>query len=129
RALDDVVGEIIRLAVDGAALDAAAGHPDGEAARVVVAAVVGLRQPALRVDRAAELAAPQHERLVQQTALFQILHQVPRRLVHVAALAGQDARQVAVNVPAAVVDLHEACAALQEPAGQEATVGEGTAAA
>src|SRR4051794_22774484 len=56
--LDDVVAEVVRLAVDRAALDAAAGHPHGEAARVMVAAVVGLRQPALRVDRPAELSAP-----------------------------------------------------------------------
>src|SRR5688572_4415363 len=45
--LDDVVAEVVRLAVDGAALEAAAGHPHGEAARVVVAAVVLLRQAAL----------------------------------------------------------------------------------
>src|SRR5262245_18058773 len=32
--LDDVVGEVVGLAVDGAALDAAAGQPHGEAARV-----------------------------------------------------------------------------------------------
>ncbi len=40
RVFDDVVAEIVGLAVADAALDAAAGHPDGEAARMVIAAVV-----------------------------------------------------------------------------------------
>ena len=38
--LDDVVTEFVGFAIDGAGLDAGAGHPDGEAAGVVVAAVV-----------------------------------------------------------------------------------------
>ena len=38
--LHDVVAEVVGLAVRHARLDAAAGHPDGEAPRVVVAAVV-----------------------------------------------------------------------------------------
>ena len=40
RILGDVVTEIVRGAVGDAGLDAAARHPDGEAARMVVAAVV-----------------------------------------------------------------------------------------
>ncbi len=32
---DDIVGEIVGFAVDDAAFDAAAGHPYGEAARMV----------------------------------------------------------------------------------------------
>jgi hypothetical protein len=36
----DVVGEVVGFAEDRAAFEAAAGHPHGEAARVVVAAVV-----------------------------------------------------------------------------------------
>ena len=37
--LDDVVAEVVRLAVDVAAFHARAGHPDAEAARVMVAPV------------------------------------------------------------------------------------------
>src|SRR4051812_41527682 len=53
RILDDVVGEIVGFAVDHTPFDAAAAHPDGEAARMMIAAVVLLGQAALRVDRAA----------------------------------------------------------------------------
>ena len=68
--LDDVVAEVVGLAVDRAALRAAAGHPHGEAARVMVAAVVLVGQAALRVDRAAEFAAPDDERVVEHAALL-----------------------------------------------------------
>ena len=58
RVLDDVVAEVVGLAVGDAGLDPAAGQPDGEAAGMVVAAVVVGGQRALAVDRAAEFAAP-----------------------------------------------------------------------
>ena len=69
---DDVVAEFVGFAVDDAGLDAAAGHPDREAARVVVAAVVFAGQPALAVDRPAKFAAPDHECIVEQTAPLEI---------------------------------------------------------
>jgi hypothetical protein len=56
---------------------------------MVVAAVVLLRQAALRVDRAAELAAPDDQRLVEQAALLEILDQAVAGLIDVAALVGQ----------------------------------------
>ena len=40
----DVVREVVGLAVSDSRLDAAAGEPDGEAAGVVVAAVIGGRE-------------------------------------------------------------------------------------
>ena len=55
------VAEVVGRAVGLAALDAAAGQPDAEAVGVVVAAVA-----ALRAGRAAELAAPEDQRLVEQ---------------------------------------------------------------
>src|SRR5262249_11851202 len=63
--LDDVVGEVVGLAVDLARSAPASRNPHGKAAWVVVAAVVGGGQAALRVDRAAELTSPDHERLVE----------------------------------------------------------------
>ena len=42
--LDDVVTEVVGLAVDDAGLDAPAGEPDGEALGMMVAAVVVVRQ-------------------------------------------------------------------------------------
>src|SRR5262249_29770364 len=47
RVFRDVVREVAGLAVNRARLDAAAGHPHGEAARMMVAAVVLMRQAAL----------------------------------------------------------------------------------
>jgi hypothetical protein len=83
-----------------------------------------LRQPALAVDRAAELAAPDDQRLVEAAALLEVLDEAVARLVHVAALVGHAAGDVAVVVPVVVVDLHEPHAALDQPAGQQHRVGE-----
>ena len=56
--------------------DAAAGQPHGEAVGVVVAAV----RP-LGGRRAAELAAPDHQRVVEQAARLQVVQQAGDRLV------------------------------------------------
>ena len=58
---------------------------------MMVAAVVVRGQLALAVDRAAELAAPDDERVVEQAALLQVLDQRGGGLVGVAALAGDAA--------------------------------------
>src|SRR5438552_366469 len=72
RVGDDVVTEIVGLAEADAALDAAAGEPHGEASRMMITPVIGVRQRALAVNRASELAAPDHERVLKHAALFQI---------------------------------------------------------
>ncbi len=87
RVFRDVVAEVVGLAVGDAGLDAAAGQPDREAARMMVAAVVVGRQLALAVDRAAELAAPDDERVVQQAALLEVLDEGRAGLVGVAGTA------------------------------------------
>jgi len=66
--LDDFVAELVGLAVDGAAFDAAASQPEREAEWVVVAAVRSLSE-----RRAAELTGPNDESLVEQSALLQVL--------------------------------------------------------
>src|SRR5947209_1577637 len=53
RALDLAEADLVGAADDGAALDSAAGHPHGEAPRIVVAAVTLLVE-----RRAAEFPAP-----------------------------------------------------------------------
>jgi hypothetical protein len=40
RIVDDVVAEVVSLTIGQAALDSATGHPDTEAARMMVASVV-----------------------------------------------------------------------------------------
>lgn len=85
RIFDDVVAEVIGLAMHAATGDAATGHPHAEAAAVVVAPGVEL---ALTVYTAAEFAAPDDEGVVEHTALLEVGHQSGGGLVGVLALGG-----------------------------------------
>ena len=123
RVSDDVVGEIVGLTVDRATLGTAAGHPHREAARVMVAAVVVFGEPALRVDRAAELAAPDDQRVVQHASLLEIFQQGVTRLIDVLALTGHTTGDIGVVVPVVVVDLNEAHAAFGQSTGHQRGVG------
>jgi hypothetical protein len=87
---------------------------------VVVAAVVA----ALDHRRAAEFAAPDDQRVVEQAALLEILDQGGAGLVGVLAVAGEVLLEVAVLVPRFVEELHEADAALDQAPGEQAVVGE-----
>src|SRR5687768_14849441 len=111
----DVVTEVVGLAVDDAALDAAAGHPDGEAAAVVIAAVVFLASRALSVNGSAKLAAPDDQRLVKQAALFEVCNECGRRLVGLFAIDRELSGKIVVLIPIPMVQLHESHAALDEP--------------
>ena len=91
--LDGLEAEVVGRAVDVAAAHAAAGQPHREAVVIVVAAVdlAGVRALLRQFDRrrAAELAAPDDERFVQQAALLEIDQQCADRLV---AFAGPSLR-------------------------------------
>ena len=117
--LDGVVAELVGRAVGDARLDAAAGQPDRKAVDVVVAAV------ALGHRRAAEFAAPDHQRVVEHAALLEVLDQRGRGLVDLLGHAGDLVFDAAVMVPVAVIKLDEAHAALGQPPGQQAVGGEG----
>ena len=65
--LDRGEAELVGRSVCQAALDAAAGQPDAEAVVVVVAAVAPLAR-----GRAAEFAAPEDQRVIEQTELLQV---------------------------------------------------------
>src|SRR5439155_20045794 len=69
RVFGDVVPVVVGLAERNARLYAAAGQPDGEAAAVVIAAIIGRGKPTLAVYGPAEFAAPNHQRVVQHAAL------------------------------------------------------------
>ena len=111
RVANDVVTEVVGLAVARTAFDAAARHPGGETARVMIAAVVLLRQTALRINRASEFAAPNDQRFVEHAPLLEIFQQCVTRPVDVFALAGHTPRDIAVVVPVVVVNLDEPHAA------------------
>lgn len=95
----DVVAIIIRLAKRHARPDAAAREPDRETSRMMVAAVVLLREIPLAIDRASELATPHHQRVVEQAALLEVLDQRGTWLVGVPALARELRRQLRMLIP------------------------------
>src|SRR5512135_1874145 len=94
-----IVREVVGFPIADPRTRAAAGHPHGEAAWVVIAAMVLVREAAPRGNRPAELAAPNDQRLVKQAAGLKVLDQPPARLVDILALVGYPARQFAVVVP------------------------------
>lgn len=61
----DVVGEVVRFAIDLAWSRTATTHPHGEAARMVVPAIILHADATLGVDRPAKLSAPDNEGFVQ----------------------------------------------------------------
>src|SRR5207248_4883201 len=69
--LDDAVTEFIGFAVNQAGFDPGPGHPEGETVRMMIAAKEHGPAAALAHRRAAEFAAPNHERFVEQTPLFE----------------------------------------------------------
>ena len=124
RILGDVVAVVIGLAVADAGLDAAAGHPDGVVAAMMIAAVIVLLDLPLAVDRPPELAAPEHERVLEQAASLEVGDESRAGLVGVAALLADPLGQIAVLIPAPVVKLDEPHVPFREPPGQDAIRGE-----
>ncbi len=68
--------KLVRRAVGQSAFDPATGEPGSEAVVIVVAAVGSLRG-----GRAAELAAADDQRLVEQAALLEVLEERCDRLI------------------------------------------------
>src|SRR5262249_40225631 len=68
--LGSVEAKLIGCAMDGPAFDSAAGQPDRESERVMIATI----RP-LRARRAAELGGPDDQRLVEQAAAFEVFQQ------------------------------------------------------
>ena len=89
RILDDVVAEIVGAADGDAGLDAAAGQPHRESARVMIAAEESRPVAVLVHRRPPELAAPDDERVVEQAALLEVAQQRGDRAIGLAAQARQ----------------------------------------
>ena len=124
--LGDVHAEVVRLADHRAALDAAARQEEAVRQRMMVAAgVVGVARVADLAHRgAAEFAAPDYQRVLQQSALLQVLDQRRGRLVGHIAMRLELAIEIGVVVPTGVVQHHEAHAAFHHAARQQAVGGE-----
>ncbi len=125
RVFGDVVAEVVGFSVISAAFDSGTGHPFGVTSWMVVATVICFGQTALTVNGPSKFSAPDHQRVVQHAALFQILHQCVTRLVDDAALATNVVGKVAVLIPLADKHLSESHAAFGHAAGQQAICREG----
>src|SRR5205823_15020634 len=122
---DDIVAVIIGPAIADTGFNATARHPNRVAAPMMIAAVIVLFNFALAIDRAPEFAAPNHQCVVQQTALLEVFDQGSAGLVGVFALFFDAFRQIAVLIPATMVELDEPHAALGHAAREQTVVGEG----
>src|SRR5690349_14941246 len=92
--LNDVVAIVVGLAIGDSALDAPTGHEDRKAARMMISAVVGHREIALRVHGPAKFASPYDKGIVEHPTLLQVLDQGGCGLVGVIALAANRFRKV-----------------------------------
>src|SRR5687768_5970750 len=91
---------------------------------MVVAPVIFLLEFALAVNGAPKFTAPDHERVIEQASLFQVLHERGARLVGVLALLANALRQVVVLVPTAMIKLDEARATLGHAASEQTVIRE-----
>src|SRR5271157_5255514 len=120
RVGDDVVAERVGLAVSQTRLDSTPRGPDGEAAGMMVAAIVGRRELALAVVRPAELTSPEDQCILEHAPLLEVLDQAGAGLVGLAAEDANARRQAAVMIPAGKVKLDEPDVALGQAPGQQA---------
>src|SRR5215475_4975306 len=120
----DVVAEIVRLAYCDSRIDSPAGKPDRKTARVMVAPIICLGQPALRINGATEFTAPDDQRVDEHPSLFQIHNQSGGRLISVLSLFRDVFRQIPVLIPAPVEELNKTDSSFGQPASQNAIVRE-----
>ena len=92
--IDDMITELIRLAVDRAALHSAAGEPDAEAEGIVIASVTALGK-----GRTTEFSGPDDESVIEESALFEIPEQPGDGLIHLLGHVPVSFFETAVLVP------------------------------
>lgn len=112
---DAFVAELVGLAETESGLHAPSGEPGGVAGVVVVAAVVDLG-----IRRAAKLAGEDDERVFEQAASFEISEQARDGAIDGGGVFAVVFGEVAVLVPAAVIDFHKTNSGLQHASRHEA---------
>ena len=120
----DVLGrldaQLVGVAHHRSALDAAAGHPGHHGLLVVVAAGMGPEEVHGVIGGASEFPGPDHQGLIQQSPLLQVLQQRRDRLVGLVAPLAVLLGDIFVGVPAAAIDLDVADTPLHQAAGHQA---------
>ena len=112
----------VRLAIHGPAANPAAGHNRGEALRPVLPTGRPLRQDD---RRASELAADEHQCVVQHPTLGEVTEERGHRGVELREESALECVEIAVvRIPVRVVNRHAAHAALDEPPGEETGLAE-----
>ena len=119
-----VPAEFVGGAVSHASSDAAASQPHRESERMMIATVLSLGS-----GRATEFTTPDHQRLVEQAARFQILKQTGDRLIGGEGIVLVSGFKTAVLVPGLkasrrMIELHKANAPLDEAPGQKTLAAE-----
>ncbi len=100
RILGNVKGKIVAAAVDASRFDPAAGHPNCKRPGMMIASMSGfVVDVALHERRASKFATPNHQRVVEQAAVFQVRHQCGTRLVGVLTLNRQLIWEIPMLVP------------------------------
>src|SRR5690606_13149821 len=72
RVLHNVVTKFVRFAINDAGFYAATGHPYTKAARMVIPAIIVMRQCTLAVVCPSKFAAPDNQRFIEQAPLLQV---------------------------------------------------------
>src|SRR5436190_12668762 len=116
--LGGIEAEFVACAQREPRLHTAASQPHREGIRMMIAAVVA----ALDHWRAAKFAAPDDQRLIEQTALLEVFEQRRARLIRIKAILLEIFDQVAVLVPGFVEELNVTHAALDQPPREKAVV-------
>ena len=81
---------------------------------MVISAAVGAVPLSLSGNAATKLAAPQHQRFIQQTALLQVRDQRGAGLIRVATARDAPRTQAGVMIPIGMEQLHKADATLHQ---------------
>ena len=106
---------VIRLAVPEARLHTAARKDGRKAMRIVVAAVIPLRNRSTP-----KLTADHNQRVLQHPAALQITNKPGNRLIHLCRIACMVLTQIAVLIPfIGMRHLYEAHALLRKPPGKQ----------
>src|SRR5215471_2395167 len=90
---------------------------------MVVASIIVGRKLSLAINRAPEFAGPNHQGVVQEAALFQILHKRGGGLIRRQRSLTDALRQSIVMIPIAVIELDKSDIAFRESARKQAIGG------
>ncbi len=93
---------------------------------MVVTSEILVVQLALAIVGSAEFAAPDHQRVIEQAALFKICDESRRSFVRFETLLGKLAGEVAVLIPSLVVELDKLDALFCHATSHQAIGGEGS---